>query len=84
MDSFLVNTNIIYFYCYFLFFYSSWSICTYYIYKVLDREIIIQTQKMKELLMNINDVFDIFEDGKIEEMNIDTMLNDVEKIKTNL
>jgi len=84
MGYYLVNMNIIYFYCYFLFFYSSWSISTYYIYKVLDREIIIQTQKTKELLLNINDVFDIFEDGKIEEMNIDTMLNDVENIKTNL
>ena len=70
----LENEYLLYFFCYFIFFYSCIGVSTYYIYAILNKDLINQTEKYKKLLININDRFDIFDDEIINDMDIDFML----------
>tara|TARA_B110001450_G_C17600498_1_gene472797 strand:+ start:939 stop:1208 length:270 start_codon:yes stop_codon:yes gene_type:complete len=68
------NEYILYFFCYFIFFYSCIGGSTYFIYTILNKDLINQTDKYRKLLKIINDRYDLFEEEMIDDMDIDLMI----------
>ena len=70
----IANEYLLYFFCYFIFFYSCIGASTYFIYIILNKDLINQTKKYNKLLKIINDRYDLFEEEMIDDMDIDLMI----------
>lgn len=73
--------NLFIFYLYFNFIFGSWFLLMYYLYRLLNNQIIEHTNKFQKILFAINERFDVVEDSFVEKMDYAGILKQVEMIK---